>query len=44
MSATILLTGATGYVGERLLGRLEREDLMVRCRSRCREAGRLVCA
>jgi uncharacterized protein YbjT (DUF2867 family) len=27
MSTTILLTGATGYVGGPLLGRLEREDL-----------------
>jgi uncharacterized protein YbjT (DUF2867 family) len=38
MSTTILLTGATGYVGGRLLGRLEREDLSVRCLTRRREA------
>ena len=34
MSTTILLTGATGYVGGRLLRRLEREDVTVRCLTR----------
>jgi uncharacterized protein YbjT (DUF2867 family) len=34
MSATVLLTGATGYVGGRLLGRLEREGVRVRCLTR----------
>lgn len=38
MSATILLTGATGYIGGRLLGRLEREDLRVRCLTRRHQA------
>ncbi|HWF35465.1 MAG TPA: SDR family oxidoreductase [Solirubrobacteraceae bacterium] len=34
MSATILLTGATGYVGGSLLCRLEREGSRVRCLTR----------
>jgi nucleoside-diphosphate-sugar epimerase len=34
MSRTILLTGGTGYIGERLLRRLKREDLTVRCLTR----------
>ena len=38
MSTTILLTGATGYVGGRLLRRLEREEVRVRCLTRHREA------
>jgi uncharacterized protein YbjT (DUF2867 family) len=38
MSVRILLTGATGYIGGRLLRRLEREDLRVRCLSRSPEA------
>ena len=38
MSRTILLTGATGYIGGRLLRRLEREDLTVRCLTRRPEA------
>jgi uncharacterized protein YbjT (DUF2867 family) len=38
MSATILLTGATGYVRGRLLRRLEREDVRVRCLTRRRQA------
>ena len=35
-----LLTGATGYVGGRLLGRLQREGLPVRCLCRNPEAMR----
>ena len=38
MSRTILLTGATGYIGGRLLRRLEREDLTIRCLTRRPEA------
>ena len=34
----ILLTGATGYVGGRLLGRLQREHHLVRCLTRRRHA------
>jgi len=38
MKRTVLLTGATGYVGGRLLQRLEREDVRVRCLTRRRAA------
>lgn len=37
-SAPILLTGATGYVGGRLLARLEEAGLSVRCLARRPEA------
>ena len=39
----VLLTGASGYVGGRLLGRLEKRGLLVRCLARRPEflAGRV---
>ena len=33
-SETVLVTGATGYVGGRLIGRLAQRDLRVRCMAR----------
>src|ERR1700759_3968414 len=38
MAAQVLLTGATGYVGGRLLHRLEASGLQVRCLTRRPEA------
>ena len=43
-AGTILLTGASGYVGRRLLGLLEQRSEPIRCLARRPETVRMACA